>query len=121
MKTDQFELENLVVEQAPKAAPKRHKPSRPQFVMFPLLLAPVLSGSGEATILLALYLLHQDWKTKGDAFPLSNVALEDWGLTRLQKYRALRRLEKLGLIAVERRGKASPRVKWVVPVSKLNM
>jgi hypothetical protein len=118
MKADPFALENLVVEEGSKVAPKPRKPAGPQFVMFPLSLAPVLSGSGEATILLALYLLHQDWKTKGEAIPLSNVALEGWGLTRLQKHRALRRLETLGLVAVERQGKASPRVRWIVLFQK---
>jgi hypothetical protein len=120
-KSDPFDLENLVVEPAPKPAPKPRKPARPKFAMVPLSLIPILAGSGEAAILLAIYLLHQDWKTKGEAITLSNVALEGSGLTRLQKYRALRRLGKLGLVVVERRGKASPRVEWVVPVSKLNM
>jgi phage terminase large subunit GpA-like protein len=64
---------------------------------------------------------HAGFRLNSLTSPLSNVALEDWGLTRLQKCRALRRLETLGLVEVERQGKASPRVKWVVPVSKLNM
>jgi hypothetical protein len=93
---------------------------KPKFAMFPMSLARTLSGSGEAAILLTLCLIHQDWKTKGEAFTLSNVMAEEWGLTRLQKHRALGKLEALGLVQIQRGGKASPRVKWAPPVSQAN-
>jgi hypothetical protein len=47
---------------------------------------------------------------------VSNVALRDWGITcrREQKREGLRELEKLELISVERKGKASAIVKLLV-------
>ena len=40
--------------------------------------------------------------------------LQDWGIQPDAKRRALRKLEKAGLIRVERRGKRSPKVTLVV-------
>jgi hypothetical protein len=48
-------------------------------------------------------LLHIAWKAKSLTFPLPNGNLEHDGINRFAKYRALRELEKAGLIVVERR------------------
>jgi DNA-binding HxlR family transcriptional regulator len=51
------------------------------------------------------------WHCRGlyDA-PFSNKRLKRFGIDRRMKARALRKLEELGLIAIERRGKRNPRV-----------
>ena len=63
-----------------------------------------------ATYRVALHLLHQHWKSHGRPLTLSNGALEREGVTRRAKWRALRELEALRLIMVERRPRQSPRV-----------
>src|SRR5215211_7360927 len=63
-----------------------------------------------ASYRLALHLLHQHWKSRGRPLTLSNAALEKEGVTRRAKWRALRELEALRLIMVERRPRHSPRV-----------
>jgi hypothetical protein len=57
-----------------------------------------------------------NWKQPGAPITVSNVALRDWGITcrREQKREGLRELEKLGLIRVECKGKASPTVKLLL-------
>jgi DNA-binding transcriptional ArsR family regulator len=54
------------------------------------------------------------WFLKGlkgsDSFLVSNLIMQEWGVSSDAKSRALRTLKKAGLIAVERRGKRSPRV-----------
>jgi DNA-binding transcriptional ArsR family regulator len=49
-----------------------------------------------------------------DIFLVSNLIMQEWGVSSDAKSRALRTLEKAGLIAVERRGKRSPRVTLLV-------
>jgi DNA-binding transcriptional ArsR family regulator len=51
---------------------------------------------------------------RSNNFPVSNLMLREWGIKPDAKTRALRKLEKAGLITVERRGKRSPRVTLVV-------
>jgi len=54
------------------------------------------------------------WHLKGfrrsNRFTVSNLMLQEWGIQPDAKARALRKLEKAGLITVERRGKRSPQV-----------
>jgi hypothetical protein len=58
------------------------------------------------------------WNLKGlrkcETFAVSNIMAHDWGITPDAKRRALRKLEKAGLISVERRGKRSPLVTLLV-------
>jgi len=58
------------------------------------------------------------WHLKGlrrdNGFLVSNLMLQEWGIQPDAKARALRKLEKAGLITVERRGKRSPRVTLIV-------
>jgi DNA-binding transcriptional ArsR family regulator len=51
---------------------------------------------------------------RSDSFIVSNLILREWNVLPDAKRRALRALEKAGLITVERRGKRSPRVTLVV-------
>jgi hypothetical protein len=51
---------------------------------------------------------------RSNSFTVSNLMMQEWGVQRDAKARALRALEKAGLITIERRGKRSPRVTLVV-------
>jgi hypothetical protein len=61
-----------------------------------------------ATLKLALHLLFEHWKRNGAAIKLPNVVLDR--ISPDQKLRALRELEQLGLVVVERRDRKSPTV-----------
>jgi hypothetical protein len=62
------------------------------------------------------------WYFKGlrktNSFIVSNLLLKEWGVGPDAKSRALRKLQKAGLISVEKRGKRSPQVTLVVGASK---
>ena len=47
---------------------------------------------------------------KSDSFIVSNLNMQEWDVLPDAKSRALRKLEKAGLITVEHRRKSSPRV-----------
>jgi hypothetical protein len=67
----------------------------------------------------ALYLGNCLWLLRGmrksDTFVVSNVFLQEHGIKPDAKWRALRKLERAGLVRVERRGKRSPMVTIVLP------
>lgn len=60
-------------------------------------------------------LLYLEWRGKGKPLRLSNVALQEWGVSSRDKSRALKELEVLGLIEVERRKGKSPRITLFKP------
>jgi hypothetical protein len=92
------------------SAPRKSPDSR-SFVKVPSIWVERLRGAHYvATYRVALHLLHQHWKSHGRPLTLSNTALEREGVTRRAKWRALRELEALRLIEVERRPRQSPRV-----------
>ena len=49
-----------------------------------------------------------------NTFTVSNLMLRDWGIQADAKSRALRKLQRAGLITVERQGKRSPQVTLMV-------
>jgi DNA-binding transcriptional ArsR family regulator len=51
---------------------------------------------------------------RSNSFIVSNLMMREWGVEPDAKSRALRALEKAGLVIVERRGKRSPVVTLVV-------
>jgi DNA-binding transcriptional ArsR family regulator len=55
---------------------------------------------------------------KSDSFIVSNLIMQEWGVQPDAKSRALGKLEKAGLITIERRDKRSPRVTLVVQAAK---
>ena len=65
---------------------------------------------GVKALFVGLALWHIKGLRKADTFIVSNVMLQDWGIQPDAKRRALRSLERAGLIRVERRGKRSPQV-----------
>jgi hypothetical protein len=88
---------------------------RHEFIKVPRVWSDRLQAARYAsTYRIALYLLFQHWKTEGQAIRLSNVAAVRAGVSRGQKWRALRELERLGLIRVEQSGRRSPLITILV-------
>jgi DNA-binding transcriptional ArsR family regulator len=65
-------------------------------------------------LLVGLALWHLKGLRRSNSFTISNLMVEEWKIRPDAKRRALRKLEKAGLITVERQGKRSPRVTLVV-------
>jgi hypothetical protein len=112
---DPFDIGNLRLDiKPPNAEPvarvRRQKRTEP-FIQIPVSLMERLSGCSGATYAIAIYLCYQNWKNPGEPITLSNVALEAWGVSRQEKRTALIKLEALGVITTERRGKRAPRIR----------
>jgi DNA-binding transcriptional ArsR family regulator len=58
---------------------------------------------------------------RSNSFAVSNLMMQEWDVLPDAKSRALRKLEKAGLITIERRGKRSPRVTLVMPLKNNNV
>ena len=112
---DPFDLDALRVDPAdpdlrPKGATRKPK-WRKQFVRVPWKWIDRLKDASRiGTYRVALHLLYETWRNGGRAIVLSNSALKDAGVSRWAKWDALLELERLGLIAVERRPSKSPLV-----------
>lgn len=90
----------------------RLSPIQGKFIKGPIDVAWVCQAShlGVKALLVGLALWHLKGLRKADTFTVSNLMLQDWGVLPDAKSRALRKMERAGLITVERRGKRSPRV-----------
>jgi hypothetical protein len=87
-----------------------------QFVMVPLAWKERLSEAAYiGTYRVALHLLYRNWKQDRRSGPLSNMALAREGVSRWGKWRALRELELLELIKIERRPRKSPVITVINP------
>jgi hypothetical protein len=86
------------------------------FIAGPVDVAWVLRASklGVKALQVGLLLWHLKGLRRSDTFIVSNLMAERWGITPDAKGRALRKLEKAGLISVERRGKRNPCVTLVI-------
>jgi hypothetical protein len=81
------------------------------FAKFPLSWARRIGvPKHAATYPLAVFLVYQNWRHRGEPITVSNLAVEKFGINRKQKPDALRELADLGLIRVSQSGKAAPRV-----------
>ncbi len=99
--------------------PRRRKPRyRGRFLKGPIpvaWLASALSIRGSSAVAVGLALWHLSGiKHNERTVLLSNVEVDRWGISRQRKWVGLAALEKASLIAIERRGKASPLVTIVV-------
>ena len=103
---------------------RRASPIRGKFIAGPLDVVWVLQARrlGVTALLAGLALWHIRGLRKTDTFIVSNLMLQEWGIHPDAKRRALRALERAGLIRVERLGKRSPRVALIVraPVREPN-
>jgi hypothetical protein len=90
---------------------KKLQKKREIFIRTPFSWWEKLSGYHGQTLAVALFIIHLNWKSKGQPFKLANGMLESHGISRRTKGRALVELERLGLISVERRAKKSPTIR----------
>jgi DNA-binding transcriptional ArsR family regulator len=95
---------------------RRPKPVRGNFIAGPVDVAWVCEAShmGVKALLVGLALWHIRGLKKTDTFIVSNLRVGEWGIKPDAKSRALRALEKAGLVTIARRGKRSPQVTLVV-------
>jgi DNA-binding transcriptional ArsR family regulator len=87
-----------------------------KFIAGPVDVSWVCQASrlGVKALLVGLALWHIKGLRRDISFLVSNLMVQEWGVQPDAKRRALRALEKAGLITVERRGKRSPRVTLIV-------
>jgi hypothetical protein len=70
-----------------------------------------LVGASGQTYRVGLCLLYLDWRSRGEPIHLANGLLQIDGVSRYSKWRALRQLERRGLIVIEPRPRRSPIVR----------
>jgi hypothetical protein len=98
--------EDLAQLQKAEGAPKRAPAER--FVKLPFSWLARLEQAHATTYRVAVHLLYQEWRRKGQPVRLANTPLV--GVSRQSKWRALNELESLGLITVLRRPRKAPLV-----------
>jgi len=96
---------------------RRASPIKGKFIAGPVDVSWVCQAShlGVKALLVGLALWHLKGLRKTDTFIVSNLVLEDWGILPDAKWRALRALERAGLIRIDRRGRRSPVVTLCYP------
>ena len=62
----------------------------------------------KCTYRVALYLLHEAWRSQNKRVKLANIALKELRVGRWGKRHALEQLGSVGLISTERRARKSP-------------
>jgi hypothetical protein len=111
---DPLRLNNLAlpaetVRERRAVVPRTIQQRRRHFVKVPWAWVERLAKTASAnTYKVALHLLYLHWKNGRRPFSLANGGLAMEGVTRHAKWRALRELERLDLILVERRPRKSP-------------
>ena len=95
---------------------RRASPIRNKFIAGPIDVPWVCRASrlGIKALLVGLAIWHLRGLRRTDTFIISNLMIQEWGVEPDAKSRALRALEKAGLISVARRGKRSPQVTLIV-------
>jgi hypothetical protein len=91
-----------------RITPKQIAKRRLHWVKFPMSWFEPMKDAHRKTFLVVLHLLYLHWRGKGEPIKLTNGMLEENGVSRQAKRRALAYLERRGLITVERRPKRSP-------------
>ncbi len=111
---DSFDVDALRIDPADsglvsKAAGSRNAKWQRKFIRVPWAWVDRLKITNRgSTYRLALVLIYEYWRNGGQAIRLSNAMLAGDGITRKSKWRALRELEQLGLIRIERHRRKSP-------------
>jgi len=111
-----YDLRRSIKWETPEVAPKRPNPGDRFFgcpIRWLRLVYPVAKSKGELVV--AIYLWRLRMVTKSRTVTMSNDWLNEIGVTRKVKYRALIRLEEAKLIKIERRGRAAARVTLLFP------
>jgi hypothetical protein len=111
---DPIDFKALRIDPAKFAAapiPAKIRKRRELFQQMPMWWAEKLIKRPRASGLtwyVAIYLWHLDFKNHGKPLKLPNGMLEYDGISRQTKWRALRNLERRGLVRVECRDSKSP-------------
>jgi hypothetical protein len=101
----------------PQAFAHTTKPKkwRRQFVKFPWSWVDRLRDARHiSTYRVAFHLVYEHWRNGGRAIALANAVMEEEGVERRAKWRALRELETLGLIKVEKRSRKAPLITLLI-------
>jgi DNA-binding transcriptional ArsR family regulator len=95
---------------------RQPSPIRGKFIAGPVDVSWVCRAGrlGVKALLVGLALWHLRGLRRSNSFTVSNLMIQEWGVQPDAKARALRALERSGLVRVERRGKRSPQVTLVV-------
>ena len=111
-----FVLGDAAFSQAMPKKGRRVSPVRGRFIAGPVDVAWLSKARklGVTALWVGLALWHLRGLKRSDSFIVSNLIMQEWGVQADAKGRALRALEKAGLIIVERTGRHSPRVTLVV-------
>ena len=111
-KGDPFDIQNLRMptEEVERlaAVPRKIQKRRRQFAMLPMTWWEKLEGASGQTHRVAWYLLYRNWESKGEPIKLANEMLERSGVSHDAKSKALRELERRGLITIDRQRNKSP-------------
>jgi hypothetical protein len=112
---NRFDLDRLRLDigEVRAVVPEKIKKRRRQLVIFPWTWIDRLDDASGKTWRVAAYVRHLGWKNKGGPFKLANGMLRMDGVAPSSKLRALRDLERRGLIGVEWRDRKSPTILWV--------
>jgi len=95
---------------------KKTRKRRLHWVRLPMAWYERLEGAPGQTYRVALYLLYLHWKGNGKPIKLANGMLKMDGVPPESRRRALRDLERRGVISVERRPRKSPIITlWAAP------
>lgn len=94
---------------------RKQRGKRTNFAMVPLdWAADVTEAMNTPGYMVFTLLAYLAWKTKSATFVLSNNYLKRYGVDRDAKRRALARLEKAGVIRIERHGRHAPIVTLLI-------
>ena len=106
---DGLKLPPEMVRERPVGVPQRIKKRQRQFVQLPLgLVDQVARHSRDKTLAVLCHLLNLEWKQGGGPIKVPNGLLDKLGVGRGAKSRALRKLERLAIVSVERQDRKSP-------------
>jgi hypothetical protein len=95
------------------AATKRERRKREFAQITREQLERLAQAKSAATLKVFLFLLLTDWKDRGKPILVANGKLEQLGVSRFAKGRALSELAELGLIKMQKRPRKSPKI--VIP------
>ena len=122
MRHDDFSIHGIQIGEAPAAnhlVPRRSPRGQRQFVRVPLEWGHRLAGARyTATWTLALHLLRRAFKERRQTIKVANALLASKGVSRRQKWRALRELEAMGLVEVGHHARKSPDITLLYPEEK---
>jgi hypothetical protein len=100
---------------------RKPRDNKDAFALVPLeWAADVTEAMNNPGYMVFTLLAYLAWKTKSSTFVLSNDYLKIYGVDRDAKHRALARLEKAGVIRIERHGRHAPIVTLLIePASRV--